>query len=246
MGEGLLEKPMGARAWCRLLSCICALAVAQIASAQPRPGHFGDIGRIVCAEGAQRYLPGDYYFCAANKALQAGNTGKARAMYEESAAWGDKRAMFNLGLLYLRGDGLRRDEPHGLAWLALSAERESDRLQREVLVGAWKAASPETRSAADALWNRMKLQYADRVALARARQHYDRETERLRRELQRDPTVEKWITGLPPARAGGTLLDTLDAAAQETVLRPSRLLQGTVNVGSPETVRDPAEPPPTP
>ncbi|MEF9978308.1 MAG: hypothetical protein RR969_09210 [Thermomonas sp.] len=220
------------------------LAVAQVATAQSRPNHFGDIGRIACAEGAERYLPGDYYFCTANKALQAGNIGKARAMYEESAAWGDKRAMFNLGLLYLHGDGMRRDEPLGLAWLALSAERESDRLQREVLAGAWKAASPDTRSAADALWNRMKTKYADRIALVRARQRYDRETEQLRRDLQRDPTISKWIAGLPPVRTGGTLLDALDAAAQETVLRPSRLLPlGEVNIGAPETVREPARPP---
>ena len=228
-----------------LLSCICALAFAQAASAQSRPGHFGDIGRIVCAEGAERYLPGDYYFCAANRALQAGNPGKARAMYQESAAWGDKRSMFNLGLLYLRGDGLPKDEPLGLAWIALSAERPSDQLQREVLVGAWKAASPETRSAADAHWNRMKLTYADRVALVRASQRYERETAQLRRDLQRDPTMSKWIAGLPPALGGATVLDALDQAAQATILRPLPGPNGKVAVGAPETVREPT-PPPTP
>ena len=234
---------MGTRVAGPLLSCICALAAAQAASAQTRPRHFDDIGRIVCAQGAERYLPGDYYFCAANKALQAGNSGKALAMYEESAAWGDKRAMFNLGLLYLRGEDMPRDEPLGLAWLALSAERPSDQLQREVLVGAWKAASPEVRAAADALWNRMKLTYADRVALVRAQQRYDRETTQLRRDLQRDPTISKWIAGLPPALGGGTVLDALDQAARQTILRPIEGLDGTVNVGSPETLREPAKPP---
>ena len=233
---------MGARVVGHLLSCICALAVAQAASAQSRPRHFDDIGRILCAEGAERYLPGDYYFCAANKALQAGKTGKALVMYEDSAAWGDKRAMFNLGLLYLRGDDMPRDEPLGLAWLALSAERPADQLHREVLAGAWTAASPGTRSAADALWNRMKLKYADRVALVRAKQRYDRETALLRRELLRDPTIEKWIDGMKPAR-GGNVLDALDEAAQENLLRPSRALDGKVNVGKPETIREPASPP---
>ena len=233
------------RAWpCRgLLSSICLLVVALAADAQPRGAHFGDIGRIVCAEGAERYLPGDYYFCAANKALQAGNPGKARAMYEESAAWGDKRAMFNLGLLYLRGDGLPKDEPLGLAWLALAAERPNDALQREVLVGAWTSASADTRAAADVLWNQMKPKYADTVALARAKARYDRETALLRRELQRDPTISKWIVGLPPVPGGGNLLDALDAAAQETILRPSRFLKGAVKIGTPETVREPAQPP---
>lgn len=162
-------------------------------------------------------------------------------MYETSAAWGDKRAMFNLGLLYLRGDGVARDEPLGLAWLGLSAERPGDQLQREVLAGAWKAASPDTRSAADALWNRMKLEYADRVALVRAKRRYDRETAQLRRDLQRDPTNSKWIAGMARPR-GGNVLDALDEAAQETILRPSRILDGTVDVGDPETVREPPPP----
>lgn len=235
---------MGARTRGCLLSCIFLFAAAPSPAAQPRQGHFADIGRIVCAEGAERYLPGDYYFCRANKALQAGNPARARAMYEESAAWGDKRAMFNLGLLHLRGDGIRRDEPLGLAWLALAAERKDDQLHRQVLAGAWKAATPETRSAADALWNDMKRKYADHVALARAKQRYDRETALLRHALQRDPSISKWIAGLPPARAGGNLLDALDAAAQETVLRPSRFLKGSVRIGTPETVRESAHPPP--
>jgi hypothetical protein len=237
---------MSARPYRGLLSSICLLVVALapvVATGQPRDAHFGGIGRIVCAEGAERYLPGDYYFCAANKALQAGNPGKARAMYEESAAWGDKRAMFNLGLLLLRGDGLPRDEPLALAWLALAAEREEDTLQREVLASAYQAASPETRAAADALWNRMKPKYADAVALARAKARYDRETALLRRELQRDPTIPKWIVGIRPVQAGGNILDALDAAAQETVLRPSRSLKGAVQIGTPETVREPAQPP---
>ena len=233
---------MGTRILGRLLSCIWAVAAVQSASAQAPPRHFDDIGRIVCAEGAEPYLPGDYYFCAANKALQAGHAGKALAMYEESAGWGDKRAMFNLGLLYLRGDDVPRDEPLGLAWLALSAERPGNRLHREVLAGAWTAASPATRSAADALWNRMKLKYADRVALVRAKQRYERETAQLRRDLQRDPTIIKWIRGMKPAR-GGSVLDALDEAAQVTILRPLKGLDATVEVGNPETVREPAKPP---
>jgi hypothetical protein len=237
---------MGAWPGRGLLSSICLLVVALTslaATAQQRGAHFGDIGRIVCAEGAERYLPGDYYFCAANKALQAGNPRKARTMYEESAAWGDKRAMFNLGLLYLRGDGVPKDEPLGLAWLALAAERPNDTLQREVLAGAWNSASADTRAAADILWNQMKPKYADRIALARAKERYDRETALLRRELQRDPTLSKWIVGLPPVQAGGNLLDALDAAAQDTILRPSRFLQGAVKIGTPETVREPTQPP---
>ena len=234
---------MGARALGCLLSCICALAVVQAAPAQPRPGHFGDIGRIACAEGAERYLPGDYYFCAANKALQEGDPRKARAMYEESARWGDKRAMFNLGLLLVRGDGLPRDEPLGLAWLALSAERKKDQLQREVLAGAWRAAKPEVRTAADALWNAMKLEYADRFVLPRAQQRYERETRQLRLALQRDPFMRIQIAGIDRPMGGTKAMELLDQAAAETILRPLPGPQGDVTVGTPETVREPTRPP---
>ena len=218
-----------------------AVAASGLLALLPGPAHaqslaFEDIPRIVCAEGIEPYLPGDYYFCAANKALQAGDPRKAVAMYRESARWGDKRAMFNLGLLLVRGESVAKDEAQGLAWLALAAERPRDALHREVLAGAWQAASPETRARADALWNGMKAEYADRVALARALERYERATMHLRREGQRDPTSAKWIAGLPPAQLGGGLLAALDEAARITLLRPIPGRPGQVNVGAPEKV----------
>lgn len=228
----------------RCLPCLVVAATALLALL-PAPAHaqsrdFDDIPRIVCAEGIEPYLPGDYYFCAANKALQAGNPGKAVAMYRESARWGDKRAMFNLGLLLVRGESVAKDEAQGLAWLALAAERPRDTLHREVLAGAWRAASPDIQERANALWNGMKADYADRVALARALERYERATTQMRRESRRDPTSSKWIAGLPPAQMGGGLLAALDEAAQQTILRPIPGRPGQVNVGAPERVADAA------
>lgn len=236
------------------LSCICALAVAHAGTARaqaPTTEHFADIGRIACAVGTERYLPGDYYFCAANKALQAGNTGKARALYEESARWGDKRAMFNLGLLLFRGESLPKQESLGLAWLALAAERSQDQMQREVLVAAWTSTTPQVQAEANGLWNAMKLEYADRATLARARERYEREIRHLRRELQRDPTMQVQIAGMGPQSEAGMgpmgqgsrLLQTLDEAAAETILRPLPSRKGKVDVGAPETVSDAKKPP---
>ena len=235
---------MGARIVVFLLSCICASVAAQGTASPSRPGHFADIERINCAEGAERYLPGDYYFCAANKALQEGNLRKARAMYEESARWGDKRAMFNLGLLLFRGDTLPKDAPLGLAWLALAAERQQDREHRDVLVAAWTAATPQEQASANALWNTMKLEYADRVALQRAQLRYERESRLLRRDLERDPTLEVQIAGMGPPAQGVRLLQTLDEAAADTILRPLPVPKGKVNVGELEVVRNeaPAKP----
>ena len=47
---------------------------------------------------------------------------------------------------------------------------------------------------------------------------------------------------MKPAR-GGNVLDALDEAARETILRPIKGLDGTVNVGNPETIREPTKPP---
>ena len=223
------------------LSLLClgmAFPPAPAAAAQPKQDPFGDIGRILCVEGTERYLPGDYYFCAANKALQAGHAVKARAMYEEAARWGDKRAMFNLGLLLYRGGSLPQDQPLGLAWLALAAERKDDSLQREVLVAAWIEATPEIQDAANALWNGMKSEYADRFVLPRANERYEREIAQLRRELQRDPTMQLQLAGAGvglPAN-GYNMLRTLDEAAAETILRPLPGRDGKVRVGAPETL----------
>ena len=242
---------MSARSVSCLLCCICALAMAQVAPAQSRPRHFEDIGRIACAEGTERYLPGDYYFCAANKAMQASNTSKGRAMYEEAARWGDKRAMFNLGLLLFRGEGLAKHEALGLAWLALAAERSQDHMKREVLVAAWTSATPQVQGEANGLWNAMKLEYADRVTQARAGVRYEREIRQLRREVQRDPAMQVQIAGMGPQSEAGMgpmgqgsrLLQTLDEAAAETILRPLPARKGKVDVGNPETVREAAQSP---
>lgn len=223
----------------RIVTC-CAMLAATFAGAhaQEKNAHFSDIGRIACAESAERYLPGDYYFCAGNKALQGGNVPKALEMYEVAASWGDKRAMFNLGLLLLRGEGTQKNEPLGLAWLALSAERPKNTFQREVLVGAWKSARPGTRDAANALWNQMKLKYADRVVLVRAQERYERETSRLRRELLHDPLMRIRIGAIGSAKTGADALAMLDQAAKETILRPLPGEKGDVRVGAPEMIRD--------
>lgn len=90
--------------------------------------------------------PGDYYFCSGNQALQRGETRKALEHYETAASWGDKRAMFNMGLIHFRGMGVPVDQPLGIAWLALAAEREENQMERDVLVGAMRSVSPEIRA----------------------------------------------------------------------------------------------------
>ena len=151
--------------------------------------------------------------------------------------------MFNLGLILLRGDGITQDEPLGLAWLALSAERDKDQLQRQTLASAWKSASAETQDAATALWNSMKLKYADRVTLARAQNHYARRTSSFRGRFLADSIR---IDGLCGPKTVAEVLQALDEIAGETILRPRTTLRGKVIVGDPTSVVSPTSESPDP
>ena len=133
----------------------------------------------------------------------------------------------------------------------LAAERTQGQMERDVLLGAMRSVSPEVQAQADSQWNRMKLQYADRVVLPRAQVRYERETRRLRNSVQVDPTMSAWIAGLTPPnieeamiapdyptapRLGPTgsasrLLGRMDQVAEETILRPRRGHDGRVITG---------------
>ena len=111
-------------------------------SSDPFPGH----DRIYCIAATIRCLPGDYYFCSGDRVLQAVDTRKALELYETAASWGDKRAMFNTGLIHFRGMGVPADQPLGIARLALAAERRVSQMEREALAVAMKSISPEIRA----------------------------------------------------------------------------------------------------
>ncbi|MEF9978307.1 MAG: hypothetical protein RR969_09205 [Thermomonas sp.] len=223
-----------------LLSCVCFLASAD-ACAQNSTEAITQTSLISCGQGSLRYLPGDYYFRVGHKAFEAGNSRKAISMFESSAAWGDKRAMFNMGLILYRGSGVTKNEPLGMAWLALSAERSTDQAHRKVLASAWQAATQETRDSATAMWNEMKLKYADRVALTRARQHYFRRTSTLRSSFLSDPVM---IDGMCGVTTIGEALQALDDIAADSIQRPRTTLRGKVIVGPMENAdRPPAKPP---
>lgn len=227
-----------------LLSSICFLALpdaaAQRSTVTSSQGPLGDFELISCGQGSLYFLPGDYYFRAGYEAAQAGNTRKAVSMFESSASWGDKRAMFNLGLLLFRGQKLPKNEALGLAWLALSAERDKDQAQRRVLASAWQSVTQQTRDAATVLWNRMKAKYADRVTLPRAQEHYRRRTSNLRSTFLSDPVR---IDGICGPKTVGEALQAMDEIASDSIMRPRTTLRGEVIVGDMKKVDDPSKEP---
>lgn len=191
----------------------------------------------VCPIGLERYLPGDHYFCEGSNAYAHGHYSTAISLYESAAAWGDKRAQFNMGLIYLYGAHSEVNKSLGLAWLALAAERPNDQEKRNVLVAFYTSATTEQRKRADALWNKMKDKYGDKIALARAIKRYDRESAHIRRAAQRDPFVVQYIAGLSYGNITNTLQGLDDRATREFGRN------GEVTVGN-LTVVDDTEPAP--
>ncbi|TWI05017.1 hypothetical protein IP90_01159 [Luteimonas cucumeris] len=202
-----------------------------------------------CSQTVERYFPGDYYFCAGSRAFSKGDYEHALSMYESAAAWGDKRAQFNLGLIHFRGDHIPVNQPLGLAWLALAAERPDAKLEREVLATSYSSVSPEVRRQADALWNMMKSKYGDRMALERARTRFDRETRHIQHLKTSDPFASVAIRGMghgaglsrdtglgymgPLGSVGGLAKDLEERAATQ-LDRPD----GKVTVGELEVAED--------
>ena len=59
--------------------------------------------------------------------------GKARAYYEKAAAQGDADAQNNLGGLYARGDGVKKDLKKAREWLEKAAAQGNENARRTLL-----------------------------------------------------------------------------------------------------------------
>ncbi|MEZ5464100.1 MAG: hypothetical protein R3F22_02520 [Lysobacteraceae bacterium] len=208
------------------LALMTGMSTAAVFAGEGRP--FEGLKKIKCARGIERYLPGDYHFCMANAALQRGKPKTALKHFRRSASWADKRAMFNLGVILFRGESVAMDQPVGLAWLALAAERKRDEAYRQTFISAYGMASPLVREEADIVWRQLKREYADDVVLARADKVYDREVFRLKRSVRVDPMDQMYVYGLPGISSTKTLLEYLERISAESL---GRLPKGKVDVG---------------
>lgn len=115
--------------------------------------------------------PGLKFYYRAVKALEKGQYGLAIDMYEASASWAYKPSAYNLGVMYLHGEGTTVDRPRAMAWLAIAAERgDASYVEaRELVYSALDAAEFER---ANEIWRELKQTYADDAALPRARMRW--------------------------------------------------------------------------
>jgi hypothetical protein len=127
-----------------------------------------------CAQGLERLLPGDYYFCAAARDMGHGHNAASRERLRDAAHWASKPAQYALGLMYFNGDEGPANRPLGLAWLALADERHDPRFEG-AFVQAYTQATRAERAQANEYWVSLKEDYSDQVAGERARRRYTNE-----------------------------------------------------------------------
>ncbi|MET0934622.1 MAG: SEL1-like repeat protein [Luteibacter sp.] len=156
------------------LAVFCALAgVASASDDVASANAKAEIRKTIqgCAQGLERLLPGDYYFCAAARDIGYGHDSRGRERLRDAAHWASKPAQYVLGLMYFNGDEGPANRPLGIAWLALAAERHDPRFEPS-FVEAYQRASPAEREQANAYWQELKEDFADTTAGVRARRRY--------------------------------------------------------------------------
>ncbi|MBP1473936.1 sel1 repeat family protein [Frateuria sp. MAH-13] len=254
-----------------LLFCLVFGLAAQVARAgaptppastgAEAPITLAELGKLGCAPGLERFLPGVYYYCVGARDLANHRDASGVGMLKLAAAWGSKPAQFTLGVGYFNGDIVARDRARGLAWLGLAAERRDPNYQA-VLRSAWQQATPAEQVQAGRLWRAMLPTYGDARAARRAERRYRHERDRLaglqtsgrqvciagltQRDIapiptpSRDTTLSPFqlSTGCPGGAQASVVVHRLDGFAGSLF----EGLEGHVTVGPLSPVRDQAEP----
>jgi hypothetical protein len=163
------------------LALLCTVAAAASATEAAAPARSSadakaEIRKTIqgCAQGLERLLPGDYYFCAAARDLSRGHNGLSRERLRDAAHWASKPAQYALGLMYFNGDEGPSDRPLGLAWLAIADERHDPRFEG-AFIQAYTQSTPAERAKANEYWLQLRDDFSDAVAGQRAKRRFTNE-----------------------------------------------------------------------
>jgi len=150
----------------------CALLATSGAAVAANNWTYSELNKTVPGQGGNSpeddARPGEYYFMRGVEAFRADNFGQAVKMYEAAASWGYKNAQYNLAVMYARGQGVTPDLPRAMAWAALAAER-NDKQYVEAREAIYASLTKEQWDEANVIWRDLKKEYADAVALERAK-----------------------------------------------------------------------------
>lgn len=111
--------------------------------------------------------PGTQFLERGNMFFRQGDYDAAVGNFRLAAHWADKLAQFNLGMMYVNGDGVERDPLRGWAWIKLSAERGYPK-NAAVAADIRNQFTDEHRKVAkEILEKELKPSYGDEVAIPR-------------------------------------------------------------------------------
>ncbi|MFO7763160.1 MAG: hypothetical protein R6V61_05460 [Wenzhouxiangellaceae bacterium] len=135
--------------------------------------------QVVNVNNYAQNAPGTQFLERGNMFFRQGDYDAALGNFRLAAHWADKLAQFNLGMMYVNGDGVERDPLRGWAWIQLSAERGYPK-NAAVAADIWNQFTEEHRKVAkEILENELKPRYGDEVAIPRT-------TNDMKRTLARD------------------------------------------------------------
>lgn len=115
--------------------------------------------------------PGEYFFYKGAYAAKHKDYALAISMYKVAASWAYKPAEYNLGVIYLNGQGTPVDLPRAMAWMALASERKDPQyVQAMTLINAHLSNAQFNQ--ANVILGELMPTYGDTVALARAKSRW--------------------------------------------------------------------------
>lgn len=130
--------------------------------------------QVVNVNDYAQNAPGTRFLERGNMFFRQGDYDAALGNFRLAAHWADKLAQFNLGMMYVNGDGVERDPLRGWAWIKLSAERAYPK-NAAIAADIWNQFSDEHRKVAKKiLVKELKPRYGDEVAIPRTSNEMER------------------------------------------------------------------------
>jgi hypothetical protein len=145
-------------------------APAHAATTETTPSD-ADLAQTVCVPSEEHILPGDFFYCIAERSYGHGDVAESQRFFKEAASWASKPAQYVLGVMALNGDHQPVNRPLGIAWLALASERPNSSF-KEAYEAALQSATPSERERSQSLLKDMLPTYGDTVAAPRAERRY--------------------------------------------------------------------------
>lgn len=134
-------------------------------------------GTALASDYAER-TPGHKHLSEGLDAYRAGHYFSAMSKFRNAARWADKLAQFNLGVMYLKGQGADPEPARAWAWFELAAERGYPHMV-EIADQVWASLDESGQARARRIYEEELLQrYGDAVAVPKTASYLRREQRR--------------------------------------------------------------------